>query len=134
MGRSAQGVRAMKLRHDDRVCGLIVVPPGADPNGHSILTVCERGYGKRTPFKEYRRQGRGGSGLINIRITPRNGNVVTIRSVNSDEDIILVTTQGMVVRIPVRSVRLMGRATQGVKLLTLAENDRVVAVALVRED
>jgi DNA gyrase subunit A len=72
--------------------------------------------------------------LINIRITPRNGNVVTIRSVNSDEDIILVTTQGMVVRIPVRSVRLMGRATQGVKLLTLAENDRVVAVALVRED
>jgi DNA gyrase subunit A len=134
MGRNAQGVRAIKLGHDDRVCGLIVVPLGADQNGHSILTVCERGYGKRTPFKEYRRQGRGGSGLINIRITPRNGSVVALRSVNGYEDIILATTQGMVVRIPVRSIRLMGRATRGVKLLALAQNDRVVAVALVRED
>ena len=126
MGRTAAGVRGIKLRKDDEVVDMAVVDPTA-----TLLTVCEHGYGKRTSFDEYRVQSRGGTGIINIRTTGRNGKVVGAKSVRDSDELMLITEDGMIVRIGMGDVRTIGRATQGVRLVRLAEGDRVVAVARV---
>jgi DNA gyrase subunit A len=126
MGRVAHGVRGIRLAGDDRVVDLAIVREGAD-----ILTACERGYGKRTTVSDYRLQSRGGQGTINIRATPRNGPVVAVKDVSDDDDLMLMSEDGMVVRIRVSSISVIGRATQGVRLIRLREGDRLVSAAKV---
>ncbi len=129
MGRSAVGVRGIKLEEGDFVVGACVVSPAT-----ALLSVCENGFGKRTPIEEYRLQGRGGMGVINIRANERNGKVVALLEVVDGDEIMLMTQDGMVVRTPVDALRTIGRATQGVKLIKIAENDRVVSVARVARE
>jgi DNA gyrase subunit A len=130
MGRVAAGVRGVTLRADDFVEVMAAFP--ADDKG-DILVVAERGFGKRTPVADFREQGRGGKGITLMKVTPRTGNVAGMRHVQGDEDIMLVTAQGMMIRTSAAGVRRIGRATQGVKLIELGEGDQVVAVAKLAE-
>ncbi len=126
MGRGAYGVRGIRLKDKDAVVGVCLAEPGA-----SVLTVCEKGYGKRTEFEEYRAKHRGGQGVTNILTTDRNGPVVAVLNVHDGDEVMLMTAQGMVVRSPVDQIREAGRATQGVRLMKLSDDDRIVAVARV---
>jgi len=126
MGRAARGVRGMNLGQDDRVVSMVAINPG-----DSLLTVCENGYGKRTSIDEYRKTRRGGKGVINIKTTERNGQVVAIKAVNDKDELMMITVNGMMLRTDLKEVREIGRATQGVRLIRLDENDKVVAVAKI---
>jgi len=128
VGRQAMGVRAIKLGEDDYVVGMESVDP---ENPGAMLTVCERGYGKRTELAEYREQHRGGSGIITIKTSDRNGKVIAIKSVSSEEDLMVMTEQGMAVRLRCGQIREVGRNTQGVKLVRLDEGDKIASVAPV---
>ena len=130
MGRSARGVRGMNLRGDDIVVDLVVTNEEA-----SILTVCENGYGKRTQVGEYRKTKRGGKGVINIKTTDRNGKVVALKSVIDTDELMLISSKGIALRTGLGQLREIGRATQGVRLMRIDEEDTVVAVAkIVQED
>jgi DNA gyrase subunit A len=170
MGRDTKGVRGINLTQDDELVGMVV----ADPQGY-LLTVCENGYGKRTPFgansaeeppeaeetpetpdvaesaelpteseaaeteersaMRYRRQRRGGKGVRDIRTTDRNGQVVGVQSVRDGDELMVITEQGMVTRMRVDEIRIVGRNTQGVRLINLNERDKVVTAAkIARED
>ena len=129
MGRDTTGVWGIELKKDeDYVVEMDIV----EEHGH-LLTVTEKGYGKRSEASEYRFQGRGGSGVINIRVTEKNGPVAGIKSVTDMDQLLLITQSGMLIRIKVRDIRETGRAAQGVKLIDLDEGDRVVAVAKLAE-
>ena len=130
MGRVAAGVRGISVRGEDFVETLAAFP--ADDAG-DILVVAERGFGKRTPVAEFREQGRGGKGIMLMRVTSRTGSVAGMRHVSGDEDIMLVTAQGMMIRTSASGVRRIGRATQGVKLIDIGPEDKVVAVARLAE-
>jgi len=130
MGRSAYGVRGITLREGDEVVAMEVVKAGG-----TLLTVTERGYGKRTEIDEYRVQSRGGVGVINISTSERNGQVVGIAYVQDEDEVLLITQQGMIIRMPTGDLRAIGRATQGVRLIDIEDQDRVVSVArLVEKD
>jgi DNA gyrase subunit A len=119
------GVRGIRLRPADEVVGIERKDDAGD-----LLVVTEKGYGKRTPLKRYRRQGRGGKGLITLRVTGHNGGLVGIKIAgNNDDEVLLISSEGIVIRIPVGEVSRQGRSTQGVRLMRLDEGDRVVAVA-----
>ncbi len=126
MGRATVGVYGIDLEEGDRVVAMIVLVPGV-----TILTACENGYGKRSPVDEYRLQSRGGKGVINIRTTDRNGKVVGMLAVTDDNDLIMISENGIVVRIAVADMRSMGRATQGVRFIRLDEKDKLVSIARV---
>jgi DNA gyrase subunit A len=128
MGRAAYGVRGIALRDDDYVVAMEVVRPGG-----TLLTVTERGYGKRTEIEEYRVQSRGGVGIINIATTERNGQVVGVAYVQDGDELLLITQQGMILRTQANDVRAIGRATQGVKLIDMEGDDRVVSIARLVE-
>jgi DNA gyrase subunit A len=128
MGRSAYGVRGMQLREGDEVVAVQVVSPTA-----TLLTVCENGYGKRTDVSEYRSQTRGGIGLKNVQTSDRNGQVVDIACVTDRDELLLVTEQGQIIRMKAGDLRPIGRDTQGVRLMDLAEGDRLVSVATLTE-
>ncbi len=121
MGRVSRGVKGIALEGDDQVIGMVVVHPDG-----SLLTVCEKGYGKRTLFSEYRPQRRGGKGLKDIRTTERNGKVVASISTLEEDHVMLLTSGGMLVRIKAADIRPIGRNTQGVRLIRLKEGDRVI--------
>lgn len=130
MGRSAHGVKGIGLRKGDYVVDMVVAEEGA-----SLLTVCEKGFGKRTELEDYRAQNRGGIGLINIKTSDRNGNVVAIKTVKGDDDIMLITAKGIIIRTGLDELREIGRNTQGVRLIKLDDDDKVVAVErVVKED
>jgi DNA gyrase subunit A len=130
MGRTAYGVRGITLRDDDVVVAMEVVQPAG-----TLLTVTERGYGKRTDIDEYRVQSRGGVGVINISTSSRNGQVVGVSYVEEGDEVLLITQQGMIIRMPTNDVRAIGRATQGVRLIEIEGEDKVVSVArLVEKD
>ena len=97
----------------------------------SMLTVCEKGYGKRTDFSEYPAHHRGGQGVINIKTTDRNGNVVAVIDARDTDELIMITAKGMIIRTPVNTIRAIGRNTQGVTLVSVDEGDKVVSVARV---
>jgi DNA gyrase subunit A len=99
----------------------------------TLLTVCEKGYGKRTALSEYRRQSRGGIGLKNVQTSERNGLVVGIENVTDQDELLLVTEQGQIIRMKAGDLRPIGRDTQGVRLMDLAEGDRLVSVASLTE-
>jgi DNA gyrase subunit A len=130
MGRTAAGVRGIHLRDGDEVVDMIIVDPMA-----TLLTACEKGHGKRTSFEEYRLQSRGGVGIINIKTTDRNGKVVALKSLRDADELMLITLHGMIVRIGAGELRTIGRATQGVRLISMKEGDKLVGVArVVAED
>src|SRR5204863_4929930 len=130
MGRTAYGVRGISLRGEDYVVAMEAVKPGG-----TLLTVTERGYGKRTEIEEYRVQSRGGVGIINIATSDRNGQVVGVAYVQEGDELLLITQQGMILRMLANDVRAIGRATQGVKLIDIEGDDKVVSVAkLVEKD
>ncbi len=128
MGRTAYGVRGITLRDQDEVVGMETLRPGG-----TILTVTVNGYGKRTEIDEYRVQGRGGSGIINIQTTERNGQVVAVSCVLEQEELMFITEQGMILRTQASGISIIGRATQGVRLIDLDEGDRTVAVARLED-
>jgi len=128
MGRSAYGVRGIQLRDGDEVVAMQVAG-----ETDTLLTACENGYGKRTELAEYRRQTRGGIGLKNVQTSDRNGAVVGMASVTDKDELLLVTEQGQIIRMKVRDLRPIGRDTQGVRLMDLAEGDRLVSVAALSE-
>jgi DNA gyrase subunit A len=129
MGRDTRGVKGIDLGSDDRVVGLVEVEPGTD-----LLTVTESGQGKRTSFEEYRRQTRGGKGLINIKNVEENGPVVSIAAVQDEDELVLITNEGILVRIPADEISLYGRATQGVKVMSVEEDQRLVDLSVVVRD
>ena len=131
MGRTATGVKGISLSGDDEVVGMEVLEESAE-----ILVVTKNGFGKRTPSEEYRRQGRGGKGIKTCNITDKNGDLVTMKVVTGEEDLMLITTGGVLIRIPVSSISMTGRNTQGVKLISLnkAENEYVATVAQVDKE
>ena len=129
MGRSAMGVRGIDLYEGDEVITMEIVDQRAET---TLLTVTEKGYGKRTAQEEYRTQGRGGKGILTVRITPRNGQVVSVLQVAQEDEVIIITAEGKILRLRVEGIRVSGRNTQGVKLIE-AEDTRVVGVAILRE-
>jgi DNA gyrase subunit A len=128
MGRGAYGVRGISLRDDDEVVAMEVLVPGG-----TILSVTERGYGKRTELEEYRVQSRGGLGIINIQTSDRNGKVVGITQVTDDDELMLITQQGKILRMASNNIRSIGRATQGVRLIEIEGEDRAVSIARLAE-
>lgn len=129
MGRTATGVKGIELQDDDHVVGGVVVVPDA-----TLLTVCEKGYGKRTAFEEYRTQNRGGKGLIDIKTTERNGKVVGVAAVRDDDEVMFISYRGMVVRIRAADMSVIGRNTQGVTVMRMTEDDRIVAMAKIASE
>ena len=125
-GRSSQGVRGIRLDDDDEVIGMVVA---ADDK--TLLTVTENGYGKRTNISEYRLINRGGSGVRNIICSERNGKVVSINSVTDENEIMLITKKGITIRMEISQISIIGRATQGVRLINLQQDDKLVGVAKI---
>jgi DNA gyrase subunit A len=126
MGRYARGVRGLRLKKGDKVIGMAVVGPDS-----ILLTLKENGYGKRSRVKDYRKTHRGSKGVINIKTLSPIGNVVTVQVVKGDNELIVTSEQGMVIRIPVKGISVIGRATKGVRIMNLKDDDRVVAVARI---
>jgi DNA gyrase subunit A len=124
MGRASYGVTGIKLDKKDKVVSLEVLPVG-DSSKPSILTITQKGYGKRSEIEDYRLTGRAGKGVINMKLTDKTGSVVTSQSVIESDDIIVTTKKGIVIRTPIKNIRIMGRATQGVRIINLKEEDRV---------
>jgi DNA gyrase subunit A len=130
MGRTARGVKGIGLRDKDEVVACETFPSDSTA---TVMTVCEHGYGKRTPVTDYPTKGRGGLGVITIKTTERNGKVVGCRLVTDDEDLMLITSGGKIIRMPVGGIRTMARNTQGVRLIRVDEGENVVAVESLAE-
>ena len=126
MGRDTYGVRGMKLDAGDEVVSLDLVEPGA-----TLLAVSENGYGKRTEMEEYRLTRRGGKGIITMKTTEKTGRVIGVRMVTDDDQIMLVTSGGKVIRLRVNEIRVIGRNTQGVRIMSLDEEDSLAAIVRV---
>lgn len=129
MGRTAMGVRGVKLKGDDKVVGILIADPGA-----SVLTVTQNGFGKRTYVSEYRLTTRGGVGVINLKITDKNGKVVSVQSVSDSDEVMLISRNGIIIRTPVKGISVIGRATQGVRVMRLEEDDSLVSATIVEPD
>ena len=129
MGRNAAGVRGMRLAKGNHVIALLT----AENEQQSVLTATENGYGKRTPVSEYTRHGRGSQGMIAIQCSERNGRLVGARLVNEDDEIMLITTGGVLIRTRVSEVREQGRSTQGVRLINLDEGEKLAGLEKIVE-
>ncbi len=129
MGRPARGVRAMDLAEGDYLVGMEAVEEEV-----LILSISERGYGKRTPLKDYRLTARGGKGIINMKTTARIGNVVAVMAVKDDTDLMIITKEGKIIRIEASEIRQAGRSTQGVRLVRMEDTDRVAAACVIPEE
>lgn len=144
IGRTASGVRGIKLAPTDSVVGMVVVASDIDDDDEdkdmrvskddTLLTVCENGFGKRTSFEEYRAQSRAGKGVISIQTCERNGNVVACCAVKDGHDFILITSSGKLIRSSVSDVSIVGRNTKGVRLINLEEGEKVLACSYLTED
>jgi DNA gyrase subunit A len=129
MGRATYGVNGIRLRPGDRVVGMAVLEPHGE-----VLTVTSRGFGKRTPIEDYRKQTRGGLGIINLKVSDKTGEVISARHVLPGEGLMLITQGGMIIRMNVSGVRKVGRSRQGVKLMDLDPEDRLVSLAKLAEE
>lgn len=128
MGRTAAGVRGINISDDDEVVGMVVV---SDVENDTILVVSEKGYGKRTDVEEYRKTKRGGKGVKTLNITEKTGDLIAIKNVVDENDLMIINKSGVTIRTSVSQLRVMGRATQGVRLINLKNNDQIAAVAKV---
>lgn len=126
IGRSARGVKGINLRKDDEVVGMVV----ADPN-KTLLSVTENGYGKRSRIEDYRLVRRASIGVINIKTSERNGRVVSIKTVDDEDEMMFISKKGIIIRVPVKGISTIGRNTQGVRLMRLKPEDRVVSAAKI---
>ena len=126
MGRGAKGVKAITLAKKDEVVGMTFCTKGT-----TVLTVTANGFGKRTPVDQYRSQSRGGKGIINLKVTKKNGEALTLLTVADKDEVMLITQQGQLIRCPVKEIRTTGRAAQGVRLMRLGAKDTLAAVATV---
>jgi len=126
VGRNSHGVRGIRLGKEDKVIGMIIAK-----DNETVLTITENGYGKRTRVEEYRLISRGGKGVRNIICSPRNGKVMGIISVKDDDEIMVISKKGILIRIPVRNINIIGRNTQGVRIMKLGEGDKVVSIAKI---
>jgi DNA gyrase subunit A len=129
MGRGARGVRGMNLTKGGKVIALLV----AENEQQSVMTATENGFGKRTPISEYTRHGRGTQGMIAIQTTARNGKVVAATLVSVDEEIMLITSGGVLIRTRVKEIREMGRSTQGVTLINLDKGEKLSGLQRILE-
>jgi DNA gyrase subunit A len=129
MGRNTTGVKAVELEEDDTAVGMTTT----DPERNQVLAVCQRGYGKKTPLEEFRVQNRGGKGIILIDCSERNGPVVGVALVKTGDEVVLITDRGQIIRTSVNDIRETGRNAQGVKLMNVEDDERIVAVEIVNE-
>jgi DNA gyrase subunit A len=127
MGRQAGGVRGIKLRPNDFVVAMDIV----DEDANDMLLVTEKGFGKRTKLQQVKRIGRGGKGVIGIKVSERNGRLVSLHIVRDDDEVLLITSKGVLIRQRVKSIPISGRAAQGIRLMRLDADDRVATTALV---
>ncbi len=126
MGRAAQGVRGIKLKGGDEVIDMVL-----PEEGKTVLTLTKNGYGKRTPFEDYRLINRGGVGVINLKVSEKTGKVSAVKLVNGEEDIVLISNKGIIIRCPVKGISIIGRSTQGVRVMKLREGDELIAAAKI---
>jgi DNA gyrase subunit A len=129
LGRATRGVRGISLRKDDKVVSMETL----EPEGGEVLSVAENAVGKRTPVDQYRLQSRGGKGIINLKVSEKTGEVIGAKQVKAEDGLMLITQEGKIIRIAVDGVRVSARSTQGVKLMDLEGEDRLVAVARLSE-
>lgn len=138
-GRATRGVTGIRMKKDDAVIGAEVITAQKTPNAPSLLTISQNGFGKRTSLDEYKPQKRGGQGIFTAKITSKTGPLVDIALLESDDkkdqkiDLLISSIRGQVIRLPLKDVPILGRQTQGVKLINLKSGDRTAAVTLVRE-
>ena len=129
MGRNASGVRAITVDSDnDEVVGMVVVKEG---DGFDIMVVSEKGYGKRSALEDYRITNRGGKGVKTITVTEKTGELVSLKAVTDEDDLMIITKKGTMIRMGVDTLRVMGRATQGVRLISLRKEDEIASIAKV---
>ncbi|RPJ50099.1 MAG: DNA gyrase subunit A, partial [Methanobacteriota archaeon] len=131
MGRQAKGVKGVSLAKKDQVIATELASKDA-----TVLTVTELGFAKRTPIAQYRLQSRGGKGIINVKVTAKNGEAVALKAVSDNDELMVITQNGMFLRCPIKDIRASGRSSQGVRLIKLNDKDRVSSVAhvVVEED
>ncbi len=123
MGRVSQGVKGITLDENEKIIGMEIIDDSVE-----ILSVTENGYGKRTISSEYRKQSRGGKGILAMRLTEKNGEIVQIKPVTDKDDLMIITDKGQVIRTKISGISLMGRTTQGVRIIRLKEGEKVVSV------
>ena len=132
LGRTASGVRGINIEDDDEVVSAVCFNPAdEDASAHTALVVSENGFGKRTDFEEYRLTNRGGKGVRTLNITEKTGKVVALKNVTDDNDLMIITRAGLTIRMSVTDIRIAGRATQGVKLINIKDNDLIASVTVV---
>jgi len=128
MGRVSQGVKGISIDDNEKIIGMEIIDDGVE-----ILSVTQNGYGKRTCASQYRKQTRGGKGILAMRLNDRNGEIIEIKPVTDKEDLMIITDKGQVIRTKISGISLLGRATQGVRIIRLKEDEKVVAVEKVAE-
>ena len=134
LGRTASGVRGINIDEDDEVVGMVVYDPNAeDASAHSVLVVSEHGYGKRSDFDEYRKTNRGGKGVKTLNITEKTGDLVALKNVTDENDLMIINRSGLTIRMAVSGIKVAGRATQGVKLINIKDGDSIAAVSVVNK-
>ncbi len=134
LGRTASGVRGINIDDDDEVVGMISYDPTAeDAAAHSVLVVSEHGYGKRSDFDEYRKTNRGGKGVKTLNITEKTGDLVALKNVTDENDLMIINRSGLTIRMAVSGIKVAGRATQGVRLINIKEGDAIAAVSAVNK-
>ena len=133
MGRTAAGVRGISLDNDDdAVVGMVCIDPNDKET--TILVVSEKGNGKRSEFEDYRLTNRGGKGVRTMMVTDKTGHLIAIKAVREDDELMISQRSGVVIRMPVRDIRVMGRATQGVRVIRLGEGEEIADVAIVADN
>ncbi|HPD18613.1 MAG TPA: DNA gyrase C-terminal beta-propeller domain-containing protein, partial [Candidatus Goldiibacteriota bacterium] len=132
IGRTGMGVRGIKLGKNDKVVSMTILHSG--DKDKTLLSITEKGFGKRTKVSEYRLQARGGKGIINIKVTEKTGNVVAIKLVSDEDELMIITTKGTLIRTKIKDIKTTGRNTQGVRLIKLKEGEKVSAVARIAEE
>ena len=134
LGRTASGVRGINIDDDDEVVGMVVYDPAAeDASAHSVLVVSEHGYGKRSDFDEYRKTNRGGKGVKTLNITEKTGDLVALKNVTDENDLMIINRSGLTIRMAVSGIKVAGRATQGVRLINIKDGDAIAAVSVVNK-
>lgn len=137
MGRPASGVRGIKLGASDKLVGMDVVKnqntkvKGQNDEKQYLLIIMDNGYGKRTELKEYRLQGRGGSGILTAKVTPKTGEIIASRVLTSEEELIVISRHGQVIRTEIKSIPILSRSTQGVRIMKLDEGDKVASAVCI---
>jgi DNA gyrase subunit A len=140
MGRSASGIRGIRLKKDDEIIGADVIKSFKATEQDAkqkekakdyLLVVSENGYGKRTDLKEYRLQGRGGTGIKTVQITPKTGNLVSSRALSDEEDLIVISRKGQVIRTEISQISKLSRSTQGVRLMRLEDGDKIASATCI---